>query len=75
MSDGEGRLGRDLFERKMRHTMRSETLTPDRILARAEPESAAVRAEMVRLARDLWPTWRRDREPPDDEQARGPRRP
>ena len=34
----------------MRHTMRSETLTPERILAAAEREFAAVRAEMIRLA-------------------------
>ena len=37
--------------------MRSETLTPERILAEAEREFTAVRAEMVRLARDLWPAW------------------
>ena len=68
-SDGEGRLGRDLFARKMRHTMRSETLTPERILARAESEFTAVRAEMVRLARDLWPAWCPDRPVPDDDQG------
>ena len=37
---------------KLRHTLRSETLTPERILAAAEREYAAVRAEMVRLARE-----------------------
>ena len=41
----------------MRHTMRSETLTPTRILAGAEREFAAVRAEMIRLARAMWPVW------------------
>lgn len=56
-SEGDGRLGPDLFARKMRHTMRSASLTPDRILAAAESEYTVVRAEMVRLARDLWPTW------------------
>ena len=56
-SEGEGRLGAELFATKMRHTMRSETLTPERIMAGAEREYAAVRAEMIRLARDLWPTW------------------
>ena len=66
-SEGEGRLGPDLFAAKMRHTMRSETLTPARILAGAEREYVAVRAEMVRLARDLWPTWCPDRPAPDDE--------
>ena len=68
-SDGEGRLGPELFAAKMRHTMRSETLTPERILAAAEREYEAVRAEMVRLARDLWPAWCPDRPLPDDEGA------
>ena len=45
------------------------TLTPERILAAAEREYAAVRAEMVRLARDLWPAWCPDRPLPDDEGA------
>ncbi len=66
-SEGEGRLGPDLFAAKMRHTMRSETLTPTRILDGAEREYVAVRAEMVRLARDLWPTWCPDRPAPDDD--------
>jgi uncharacterized protein (DUF885 family) len=35
-SDGEGRLGRELFAAKMRHTMRSAALTPERILGEAE---------------------------------------
>jgi uncharacterized protein (DUF885 family) len=68
-SDGEGRLGAELFAAKMRHTMRSETLTPERILAEAEREFAAVRAEMVRLARDLWPAWCPGRPLPTDEAA------
>jgi uncharacterized protein (DUF885 family) len=51
----------------MRHTMRSESLTPERILAAAEREYVAVRAEMVRLARDLWPVWCPGRALPDDE--------
>ena len=66
-SEGEARLGPDLFARKMRHTMRSADLTPERILAEAEREYTAVRAEMVRLAHDLWPTWVSDRPRPDDE--------
>jgi uncharacterized protein (DUF885 family) len=68
-SDGDGRLGRELFSAKMRHTMRSDALTPDRILAEAQREFAAVRAEMVRLADDAWPRWCADRERPDDEAA------
>jgi uncharacterized protein (DUF885 family) len=66
-SSGEGRLGPELFATKMRHTMRSEALTPERILAQAEREFTAVRAEMVRMARDLWPAWCGDRPLPDDD--------
>jgi uncharacterized protein (DUF885 family) len=68
-SEGDGRLGADLFTRKMRHTMRSAELTPERILAEAEREFAAVHAEMVRLAMEAWPRWCPDRERPDDDAA------
>jgi uncharacterized protein (DUF885 family) len=66
-SEGDGRLGIDLFERKMRHTMRSEALTPERILAQADREYVVVRAEMVRLAREIWPTWRPGEPIPTDD--------
>ena len=66
-SEGDARLGADLFARKMRHTMRSEALTPERILAAADREFTAVRAEMVRLARTMWPTWHPDQPLPDDD--------
>jgi uncharacterized protein (DUF885 family) len=69
VSDGEGRLGPELFAAKMRHTMRSDALTPDRILAAADREFRAVRAELVRIARDLWPTWRPGEPQPDSEDA------
>ena len=68
-SEGEARLGPDLFARKMRHTMRSEELTPERILAQADHEFSAVRAEMVRIATELWDTWRPDEARPSDEQT------
>jgi uncharacterized protein (DUF885 family) len=68
-SEGEGRLGAELFAVKMQHTMRSAELTPERIRERAEHEFSAVRAEMVRIARDIWPAWRPDGPPPDDEGA------
>ncbi len=68
-SDGDGRLGTELFARKMRHTMRSEALTPERILEGAEREFDTVRAEMVRLAREQWPTWRGDDPIPSDDGA------
>jgi uncharacterized protein (DUF885 family) len=66
-SEGDGRLGRDTFAAKMRHTMRSETLTPARIMVGAEREYIAVRSEMVRLARELWPTWCSGQPVPNDE--------
>jgi uncharacterized protein (DUF885 family) len=59
-AEGEGILGREVFERKLRHTLRSE-LTPERILERADREYRAVRGEMVRIARELWPAWVADR--------------
>lgn len=67
VSEGEGRLGPALFAAKMRHTMRSAALTPERILAEAEREFDAIRAEMVRLARVAWPTWCADQPLPDDD--------
>ncbi|HEY0443732.1 MAG TPA: DUF885 domain-containing protein [Candidatus Limnocylindrales bacterium] len=66
-SAGEGRLGPELFAAKMRHTIRSEELTPDAILAAAEREYVAVRGEMIRLARELWPAWGGGAPVPGDE--------
>lgn len=68
-SEGEGRLGMELFAAKMRHTMRSAALTPERILGEAERQYPVVRAELVRLARDAWATWCPDRPIPDDDGA------
>jgi uncharacterized protein (DUF885 family) len=55
-SHGEGRLGRDLFARKLRHTFRSE-LTDEEILTQARREYDAVREEMIRIARKIWRQW------------------
>jgi uncharacterized protein (DUF885 family) len=55
-SSGEGRLGAERFARKLRHTFRSE-LTGDQILAQARVEYAAVRGEMIRIARGIWSDW------------------
>jgi uncharacterized protein (DUF885 family) len=68
-SEDEGRVGPELFARKMRHTMRSDDLTPDRILAAAEREFQAVRTEMVRLTREHWRRWLPNTEPPSDDAA------
>ena len=53
---GEGRLGRDLYARKLRMTLGSD-LSPEELLARAARDKARVTAEMLRLAREMWPTW------------------
>lgn len=66
-ASGSPLLGRDLFARKLVHTLRDPEATPEGILARAEAEFAAVRAEMVRIARRLWPRWRPGEPEPDDE--------
>jgi uncharacterized protein (DUF885 family) len=60
-------LGRELFAAKLRHTMRDGALTSERVLERAEAEFAAVRAEMVRIAREIWADWRPGEAMPDDE--------
>ena len=62
-------LGRELFAAKLRHTLRDPEVIPEGILARAEAEYAAVRAEMVRIAREIWPRWRPGEPAPDDEGA------
>ncbi|MEZ4597815.1 MAG: DUF885 domain-containing protein [Chloroflexota bacterium] len=53
---GEGRLGAELFAAKLRRTLSSD-LAPDELLGRARRDHDAVRAEMLRLARELWPAW------------------
>ncbi|MGZ6312500.1 MAG: DUF885 domain-containing protein [Candidatus Limnocylindrales bacterium] len=55
-AEGEGRLGRELFRGKLRHTLASD-LGPDEVLARARRDVEVVRAEIVRLAREAWPEW------------------
>lgn len=56
-SEGEGRLGPELFAAKMAHTMKDPAMTPERIRERAEREYGAVRAEMIRIAREIAPVW------------------
>ena len=63
-AEGEGRLGPDLYARKLAHVFRRD-ITPDEVRARATAEFSAVRAEMVRLARAAWPVWVGDRPLPD----------
>jgi uncharacterized protein (DUF885 family) len=60
-SEGDGRIGRELFEARLAHTLQCPTPTAVEIRAAAELEFAALRAEMTRLARDLWAAWIPDR--------------
>ncbi len=67
-AEGEGRLGAALYAEKLRHTLRIE-MTPDELEARARREFEVVRAEMVRIARVIWPSVRRAETAPDDDAA------
>ena len=64
-ADGDFRLGRDLYERKFHHALKA-TITPAELEARAARTYDEVRAEMLRLAREGWPTWMGDQPMPDD---------
>jgi hypothetical protein len=66
---GEAVLGEALFAAKLRDTLRDPDATAAGVLARAEAEYAAVRSEMVRIAREIWPAWRPGEPMPDDEGA------
>lgn len=50
---GEGRLGAELFQQKLRHTLATD-LPASELLARARRDYEVVRAEMVRIARESW---------------------
>jgi uncharacterized protein (DUF885 family) len=66
-AEGEGRLGRDRFDAKLARTFGDPSITSDAILAEAESQYGLVRAEMVRLARELWPSWRAGEPVPADD--------
>jgi len=67
-ADGEGRLGPELYAAKLRHTLRIE-MPPEELEARARREFEVVRAEMVRIARSMWPAVRGAEAAPDDDAA------
>jgi uncharacterized protein (DUF885 family) len=67
-ADGDFRLGRDLYARKFHHSLKA-TITPAELEARAATAYDEVRAEMARLARELWPEWVGDEPMPDDPDA------
>ena len=63
---GDFRLGPELYDQKFRHFLKSE-VTPDQLEARAQASYDEMRAEMLRLARALWPEWIGSEPMPDDE--------
>jgi uncharacterized protein (DUF885 family) len=67
-ADGDFRLGRDLYERKFTHRLKA-TISPAELEARAARTYDEVRAEMLRLARELWPAWIGEEPMPDDPDA------
>jgi uncharacterized protein (DUF885 family) len=68
-ADGEGRLGRERFDAKLAHTFSDPAITSDSVLAEAEAQFEVVRAEMVEIARKLWPAWRGGEPLPADDAA------
>ena len=63
---GDVRLGPELYAAKFKHALQSDT-TPGELEQLAQHEYHRVRDEMVHLARDLWPAWMGDAEPPADD--------
>ncbi len=67
-AEGDFRLGHDLYRRKFHHRLRA-TFSPEELERRAAASYDEVRAEMLRLARELWPAWIGDEPMPDDPNA------
>jgi uncharacterized protein (DUF885 family) len=63
---GDFRLGAELYAQKFRHALKSE-VTPAELERRAASAFEDARAEMARLARELWPAWVGDEPIPADE--------
>jgi uncharacterized protein (DUF885 family) len=68
-ASGEGRLGRERFAGRLRRTFSDPAITPESVLEAAEAEYPLVRAEMIRIARELWPEWCADQAMPEDDGA------
>src|SRR5688500_20275724 len=67
-ADGDFRLGRDLYDRKFHHALKA-TITPQELGQRAATAYDEIRAEMLRLARELWPAWIGAEAMPEDPDA------
>jgi uncharacterized protein (DUF885 family) len=66
-AEGEGRLGPERFAAKLVHTFDDATMTADRIREAALGEFDAIRAEMIRIAREIAPRWLGDGPAPADD--------
>jgi uncharacterized protein (DUF885 family) len=55
-SDGEFRLGKEKFEKKLGYELGDESLSSDAIVAGARALLASTQEEMVATAKELWPT-------------------
>ena len=62
-AEGDGRLGPELFQRKLRHTLATDLPYGD-LEERARHDYELVRAEMLRLAQEAWPTWKEGQQMP-----------
>jgi uncharacterized protein (DUF885 family) len=73
-ASGEGRMDTALFAARLRHAL-STDISPAELRERAWADYEAVRAEMVRIARELWATWLPGEPLPDaapgDDEAEG----
>jgi uncharacterized protein (DUF885 family) len=69
-SEGEGRLGPELFQEKLRHTLAADVSAAE-LLARARRDYEVVRGEMIRIAREQWPVMFGDEPIPDAPDAEG----
>jgi uncharacterized protein (DUF885 family) len=67
-ADGDFRIGRDLYERKFAHRLKA-TISVEELERRAVATYDEVRAEMLRLALQLWPTWVGEEPMPEDPDA------
>jgi uncharacterized protein (DUF885 family) len=64
-SEGEGRLGPDLFAQKLRHTLSSD-IAPSELADRARGDYDLVRAQMLHYAKEGWAEWQPGQAPADD---------
>lgn len=71
LADGDFRLGPELYAAKFKHSLKT-AVTHAELEAMAQAEYDTVRAEMTRLARNIWTDWMGDASPPesDDEAVR-----